>query len=123
MKFSWLKLRGFYCRGYFSRGRRENHSQRAGQACGLDYARPEFKTPKDIKGKNRDSRFGALSETGVAIFLSASVSSAARTVAIIQLAARPRLSRRWKEGPSKQGLPISPTRVGPDGRIGESFLI
>ena len=82
---------------------------------GSIYARPEIKTPEDLRGKKLGiSRFGALSETAVAIFLERFGLKRGTDVAIIQLGGR-RLSQRWKEGPSRQGLPILPKRVGPDG--------
>jgi ABC-type nitrate/sulfonate/bicarbonate transport system substrate-binding protein len=65
---------------------------------GSIYARPEIKTPEDLKGKKLGiSRFGAVSETAAAMFLARFGLKRGTDVAIIQLGGLPRSSRRWKE--------------------------
>jgi ABC-type nitrate/sulfonate/bicarbonate transport system substrate-binding protein len=57
---------------------------------GSIYARPEIKTPEDLKGKKLGiSRFGALSETGSAIFLERFGLKRGTDVALIQLGGLP----------------------------------
>jgi NitT/TauT family transport system substrate-binding protein len=61
---------------------------------GFIYARPEIKTPEDLKGKKLGvSRFGALSETGTAIFLEHFGLKRGTDVAIIQVGGLPEMER------------------------------
>ena len=81
---------------------------------GFIYARPEIKTPEDLKGKKLGvSRFGALSETGTAIFLERFGLKRGADVAIIQVGGLPEIVTAMERGPSKPALPLLPIRVGP----------
>jgi len=83
---------------------------------GFIYARPEIKTPEQLKGKKLGvSRFGALSDTGAAIFLERFGLKRGTDVAIIQLGGLPEIVTAMERGPSKPALPLLPTRVAPGG--------
>ena len=83
---------------------------------GSIYARPEIKTPEDLKGKKLGiSRFGAVSETGAAMFLARFGLKRNTDVAIIQLGGLPEIITAMERGASMQDLPILPKRAGPDG--------
>src|SRR4029453_12635123 len=59
---------------------------------GSIYARPEIKTPEDLKGKKLGiTRFGAVSETGAALFLARFGLKRGTDVAIIQLGGLPEI--------------------------------
>src|SRR5207245_3731106 len=59
---------------------------------GSIYARPEIKTPEDLKGKKLGiSRFGALSETAVGIFLERHALKRSTNITILQLNNLPKI--------------------------------
>ena len=76
---------------------------------GSIYARPEIKTPEDLKGKKLGiSRFGALSETAVAIFLERFGLKRGTDVAIIQLGGLPEIITAMEKGSVQAGFANPP---------------
>ncbi len=76
---------------------------------GSIYARPEIKTPEDLKGKKLGiSRFGALSETAVAIFLERFGLKRGTDVAIIQLGGLPEIITALERGAVQAGFANPP---------------
>src|SRR6266568_7989385 len=76
---------------------------------GSIYARPEIKTPEDLKGKKLGvSRFGALSETGAAIFLERFGLKRGTDVAIIQLGGLPEIVTAMERGAVQAGFANPP---------------
>src|SRR5215472_15205725 len=72
---------------------------------GFIYARPEIKTPEDLKGKKLGvSRFGALSETGTAIFLERFGLKRGTDVAIIQVGGLPEIVTAMERGAIQAGF-------------------
>src|SRR5215831_17482636 len=72
---------------------------------GSIYARPEIKTPEDLKGKKLGvSRFGALSETGTAIFLERFGLKRGTDVAIIQVGGLPEIVTAMEKGAIQAGF-------------------
>jgi NitT/TauT family transport system substrate-binding protein len=85
---------------------------------GSIYARPEIKTPEDLKGKKIGiSRFGALSETGVAIFLERFGLKRGTDVAIIQLGGLPEIVTAMEKGAVEAGF-ASPPNTSRAKRLG-----
>jgi NitT/TauT family transport system substrate-binding protein len=85
---------------------------------GSIYARPEIKTPEDLKGKKLGiSRFGALSETAVAIFLERFGLKRGTDVAIIQLGALPEIVTAMEKGAVEAGF-ASPPNTSRAKRLG-----
>ena len=80
---------------------------------GFIYARPEIKTPEDLKGKKLGiSRFGAVSETGSAIFLERFGLKRGTDVAIIQLGGLPEIVTAMERGGIEAGFASPPIRAG-----------
>lgn len=76
---------------------------------GFIYARPEIKTPEDLKGKKLGiSRFGAVSETGSAIFLERFGLKRGTDVAIIQLGGLPEIVTAMERGGIQAGYASPP---------------
>ena len=76
---------------------------------GAIYVRPEIRTPEDLKGKKLGiSRFGALSETGVAIFLERFGLKRGTDVAIIQLGGLPEIVMAMEKGAVQAGFASPP---------------
>jgi NitT/TauT family transport system substrate-binding protein len=76
---------------------------------GSIYARPEIKTPEDLKGKKLGiSRFGALSETAVGLFLERFGLKRGTDVAIIQLGGRPEIITALERGAVQAGFANPP---------------
>ena len=101
--------RGLYFRGDSSGGRREDHRQLAQPLVGSIYARPEIKTPEDLKGKKLGiSRFGALSETAVGIFLERFGLKRGTDVAILQLGGLPEIITAMEKGSVDAGFASPP---------------
>src|SRR5262249_27725090 len=76
---------------------------------GSIYARPEIKTPEDLKGKKIGiSRFGGVSETGVAIFLARFGLKRGTDVAIIQLGGLPEVITAMERGGVDAGFANPP---------------
>jgi len=76
---------------------------------GSIYARPEIKTPEDLKGKKLGiSRFGALSETAAAIFLERFGLKRGTDVAIIQLGGLPEIVTALEKGSIQAGFANPP---------------
>ena len=76
---------------------------------GSIYARPEIKTPEDLKGKKLGvSRFGALSETGTAIFLERFGLKRGTDVAIIQVGGLPEIVTAMERGAIQAGFASPP---------------
>src|SRR5262252_2943927 len=72
---------------------------------GFIYARPEIKTPEDLRGKKLGvSRFGALSETGTAIFLERFGLKRGTDVAIIQVGGLPEIVTAMERGAIQAGF-------------------
>ncbi|HJU60765.1 MAG TPA: ABC transporter substrate-binding protein [Candidatus Binatia bacterium] len=85
---------------------------------GSIYARPEIKTPEDLKGKKIGiSRFGALSETAVAIFLERYGLKRGTDVAIIQLGGLPEIVTAMEKGSLEAGF-ASPPNTSRAKRLG-----
>ena len=73
------------------------------------YARPEIKTPEDLKGKKLGiSRFGAVSETGAAMFLARFGLKRGTDVAIIQLGGLPEIITAMERGGVDAGFANPP---------------
>ena len=76
---------------------------------GSIYARPEIKTPEDLKGKKLGiSRFGALSETAVGIFLERHALKRGTDVAILQLGGLPEIVTAMERGAVQAGFASPP---------------
>src|SRR5207245_11109144 len=76
---------------------------------GSIYARPEIKSPEDLKGKKIGiSRFGALSETAVGIFLERFGLKRGTDVAIIQLGGLPEIVTAMEKGSMEAGFSSAP---------------
>ena len=76
---------------------------------GSIYARPEIKTPEDLKGKKLGiSRFGAVSETGAAMFLARFGLKRGTDVAIIQLGGLPEIITAMERGGVDAGFANPP---------------
>src|SRR5437016_8100706 len=76
---------------------------------GSIYARPEIKTPEDLKGKKLGiSRFGAVSETGAALFLARFGLKRNTDVAIIQLGGLPEIITAMERGGVDAGFANPP---------------
>jgi len=76
---------------------------------GSIYARPEIKTPEDLKGKKLGiSRFGALSETAVGIFLERHALKRGTDVAILQLGGLPEIITAMEKGSIEAGFASPP---------------
>ena len=76
---------------------------------GSIYARPEIKTPEDLRGKKLGvSRFGALSETGTAIFLECFGLKRGTDVAIIQVGGLPEIVTAMEKGAIQAGFASPP---------------
>jgi NitT/TauT family transport system substrate-binding protein len=76
---------------------------------GSIYARPEIKTPEDLKGKKIGiSRFGAVSETAVAMFLARFGLKRNTDVAIIQLGGLPEIITAMERGGVDAGFANPP---------------
>jgi NitT/TauT family transport system substrate-binding protein len=76
---------------------------------GYIYARPEIKTPEQLKGKRLGiSRFGALSDTGAAIFLERFGLKRGTDVAIIQLGGLPEIVTAMERGAVQAGFATPP---------------
>ena len=76
---------------------------------GSIYARPEIKTPEDLKGKKLGiSRFGAVSETGAAMFLARFGLKRGTDVAIIQLGGLPEIITAMERGAVEAGFANPP---------------
>ena len=76
---------------------------------GFIYARPEIKTPEDLKGKKLGiSRFGALSETAVGIFLERHGLKRGTDVAILQLGGLPEIVTAMEKGSIEAGFASPP---------------
>jgi NitT/TauT family transport system substrate-binding protein len=72
---------------------------------GFIYARPEIKTPEDLKGKKLGvSRFGALSETGSGIFLERFGLKRGTDVAVIQVGGLPEIVTALEKGAIQAGF-------------------
>src|SRR5499426_1345003 len=76
---------------------------------GSIYARPEVKTPEDLKGKKIGiSRFGAVSETAVAMFLARFGLKRGTDVAIIQMGGLPEIVTALERGAVDAGFANPP---------------
>src|SRR5499425_860833 len=76
---------------------------------GSIYARPEIKTPEDLKGKKIGiSRFGAVSETAVAMFLARFGLKRGTDVAIIQMGGLPEIVTAMERGGIDAGFASPP---------------
>ena len=76
---------------------------------GSIYARPEIKTPEDLKGKKIGiTRFGAVSETAVAMFLARFGLKRGTDVAIIQLGGLPEIITAMDRGAVEAGFANPP---------------
>ena len=72
---------------------------------GFIYARPEIKSPEQLKGKKLGvSRFGALSETGAAIFLERFGLKRGTDVTIIQVGGLPEIVTALEKGAIQAGF-------------------
>jgi len=85
---------------------------------GTIYARPEIKSPEDLKGKKIGiSRFGALSEVGVGLFLERYGLRRGADVAIIQLGGLPEIVTAMEKGSIEAGF-ASPPNTSRAKRLG-----
>jgi NitT/TauT family transport system substrate-binding protein len=76
---------------------------------GSIYARPEIKTPEDLKGKKLGiSRFGAVSETAAAMFLTRFGLKRGTDVAIMQLGGLPEIITALEKGAVDAGFANPP---------------
>jgi NitT/TauT family transport system substrate-binding protein len=76
---------------------------------GSIYARPEIKTPEDLKGKRVGiSRFGAVSETAVAMFLERFGLKRGTDVAVIQMGGLPEIITAMERGAIQAGFANPP---------------
>jgi NitT/TauT family transport system substrate-binding protein len=89
---------------------------------GSIYARPEIKTPEDLKGKKIGiSRFGAVSETAVAMFLARFGLKRGTDVAIIQLGGLPEIIAAMDKGAVEAGF-ANPPQTARARRLGMKEL-
>ena len=89
---------------------------------GSIYARPEIKTPEDLKGKKIGiSRFGAVSETAVAMFLARFGLKRGTDVAIIQLGGLPEIITAMERGGVDAGF-ANPPQTSRARRLGMKEL-
>ena len=89
---------------------------------GSIYARPEIKTPEDLKGKKIGiSRFGAVSETAVAMFLARFGLKRGTDVAIIQLGGLPEVITAMDRGAIEAGF-ANPPQTARARRLGMKEL-
>jgi NitT/TauT family transport system substrate-binding protein len=89
---------------------------------GSIYARPEIKTPEDLKGKKIGiSRFGAVSETAVAMFLARFGLKRGTDVAIIQLGGLPEVITAMDRGAVEAGF-ANPPQTARARRLGMKEL-
>src|SRR5918996_2236276 len=89
---------------------------------GFIYARPEIKSPEQLKGKKFGiSRFGALSETAVGIFLERFGLKRGTDVAIIQLGGLPEIVTAMEKGSIEAGF-ASPPNTSRAKRLGMKKL-
>jgi len=89
---------------------------------GSIYARPEIKTPEDLKGKKIGiSRFGAVSETAVAMFLARFGLKRGTDVAIIQLGGLPEIITAMERGAVDAGF-ANPPQTSRARRLGMKEL-
>jgi NitT/TauT family transport system substrate-binding protein len=89
---------------------------------GKIYVRPEIKSPEDLKGKKIGiSRFGALSETGVGLFLERFGLKRGRDVAIIQVGGLPEIVTAMEKGSIEAGF-ASPPNTSRAKRLGMKEL-
>jgi ABC-type nitrate/sulfonate/bicarbonate transport system substrate-binding protein len=89
---------------------------------GSIYARPEIKTPEDLKGKKLGiSRFGALSDTAAAIFLERFGLKRGTDVAIIQMGGLPEIITAMDKGAIQAGF-ANPPQTGQARRLGMKEL-
>jgi NitT/TauT family transport system substrate-binding protein len=89
---------------------------------GSIYARPEIKTPEDLKGKIIGiSRFGAVSETAVAMFLARFGLKRGTDVAIIQLGGLPEVITAMDRGAVEAGF-ANPPQTARARRLGMKEL-
>jgi ABC-type nitrate/sulfonate/bicarbonate transport system substrate-binding protein len=85
---------------------------------GFIYARPEIKTPEELKGKKLGiSRFGALSEVGASVFLERFGLKRGTDVALIQLGGLPEIVTALERGAIQAGF-ASPPNSGRAKRLG-----
>jgi len=89
---------------------------------GSIYARPEIKTPEDLKGKKLGiSRFGAVSETAAAMFLARFGLKRGTDVAIIQLGGLPEIITAMERGAVDAGF-ANPPQTSRARRLGMKEL-
>jgi NitT/TauT family transport system substrate-binding protein len=89
---------------------------------GSIYARPEIKTPEDLKGKKLGiSRFGAVSETAAAMFLARFGLKRGTDVAIIQLGGLPEIITAMERGGVDAGF-ANPPQTSRARRLGMKEL-
>jgi len=89
---------------------------------GSIYARPEIKTPEDLKGKKIGiSRFGAVSETAAAMFLARFGLKRGTDVAIIQLGGLPEIITAMERGAVDAGF-ANPPQTSRARRLGMKEL-
>ncbi len=89
---------------------------------GKIYVRPEIKSAEDLKGKRIGiSRFGALSETGVGLFLERFGLKRGRDVAIIQVGGLPEIVTAMEKGSIEAGF-ASPPNTSRAKRLGMKEL-
>jgi NitT/TauT family transport system substrate-binding protein len=89
---------------------------------GSIYARPEIKIPEDLKGKKIGiSRFGAVSETAVAMFLARFGLKRGTDVAIIQLGGLPEIITAMERGGVDAGF-ANPPQTSRARRLGMKEL-
>jgi len=89
---------------------------------GSIYARPEVKTPEDLKGKKIGiSRFGAVSETAVVMFLARFGLKRGTDVAIIQLGGLPEVITAMERGGVDAGF-ANPPQTSRARRLGMGEL-
>jgi NitT/TauT family transport system substrate-binding protein len=89
---------------------------------GSIYARPEIKSPEDLKGKRLGvSRFGALSDTAAAIFLERYGLKRGTDVAIIQMGGLPEIVTALERGAIQAGF-ANPPQTSRAKRLGMKEL-
>jgi NitT/TauT family transport system substrate-binding protein len=89
---------------------------------GSIYARPEIKTPEDLKGKRVGiSRFGAVSETAVAMFLERFGLKRGTDVAVIQMGGLPEIITAMERGAIQAGF-ANPPQTSRAKRLGMKEL-
>jgi NitT/TauT family transport system substrate-binding protein len=89
---------------------------------GSIYARPEIKTPEDLRGKRVGiSRFGAVSETAVSMFLERFGLKRGSDVAIVQMGGLPEIITAMERGAIQAGF-ANPPQTGQARRLGMKEL-